>query len=296
MRGIDLQIQFERVIQEMNDAFISRERPDTFTVYKFINQAQIRYLNEKYISFKSVKENIEYIQQRAGDLNSLIKTRVYSTTTAPTGLYYGKAKYIKLLDDYVYYIRSDSYLTRSDAIPVLTATYIPNKTVSYSDLSRLLQTPWNIPILRNPIAVFEENDRIYLIHDSYTNTLTQVSLTYLRRPYNFDTNYSEFTASIPNATVPVGTRLRAITAIADYVGAAYSIGDYFTKTSGYNSIGAAETVCSPHDAIGVTTECEFPYQVHDEILNMAVSMYVEEAKYRLNILGVEKQKANTATQ
>ncbi len=49
MRGIDLQIQFERVIQEMNDAFISRERPDTFTVYKFINQAQIRYLNEKYI-------------------------------------------------------------------------------------------------------------------------------------------------------------------------------------------------------------------------------------------------------
>ena len=296
MRGIDLQIQFERVIQEMNDAFISRERPDTFTVYKFINQAQIRYLNEKYISFKSVKENIEYIQQRAGDLNSLIKTRVYSTSAAPTGLYYGKAKYITLLDDYVYYIRSDSYLTRSDAIPVLTAAYIPNKTVSYSDLSRLLQTPWNIPILRNPIVVFEEDNRIYIIHDSYTTGPTLVSLTYLRRPYNFDTSYTEFTASIPNATVPIGTKLRAITAIASYHdGSSYSIGDYFTKVSGYNSIGADEIVCSPHDAIDITTECEFPYQVHDEILNMAVSMYVEEAKFRLNILGVDKQKVNTTT-
>ncbi len=80
------------------------------------------------------------------------------------------------------------------------------------------------------------------------------------------------------------------------MGKSYSIGDYFTKVSGYTTIGAAEIVCSPHDAIDVTTECEFPYQVHDEILNMAVSMYVEEAKYRLNILGVEKQKANTATQ
>ena len=61
MRGIDFQIQFERVIQEMSDAFISEERPDTFTIFKFIGQAQIRYLKEKYINLPTTRENIEYI-------------------------------------------------------------------------------------------------------------------------------------------------------------------------------------------------------------------------------------------
>jgi len=290
MRGIDFQIQFERIIQEMHDNFISSDRPDTFTVYKFINQAQIRYLNEKYISFSSVKENVEYIQQRAGDLNSLIKTRVFSTSVSPAGPYYGKSKYITLIDDYVYYIRSDSYLKRTDAIPIITAAYIPNKVVPYSDLERLLKTPWNYPILRNPVVVFEEDDRIYVIYDSYTTTLTQVSLTYLRRPYNFDINYQEFTGSIPEATVPAGTKMRALTTIANYVGNSYVIGDYFTKISGYNTIGGSEMVCTPHDGLNITTECEFPYQVHDEILDMAVKMYIEEVKFRLDIIAAQKEQ------
>lgn len=295
MRGIDFQIHFERIIQEMSKSFITEERPDTFTIFKFINQAQIRYLNEKYLSFSSVKDTIKFVQERAGDLNSLIKTVVFSTSTSPAGPYFGKSKYITLLDDYVYYIRSDSSLKRTDAIPINSAVYVPNKVVPHRDLDRLLSTPWNYPILRNPVVVFEEDKRIYVIHDEYTNTLSLVSLTYLRRPYNFDTSYEAFTQNIPNSSVPVGTKMRALTTISSYVGESYSIGDYFLKQSGYNTIGAAEIVCTPYDTIDETAECEFPYQVHDEVLTLAVKMYIEEAKFRLNVKQSEEEQKKAVT-
>lgn len=279
MRGIDFQIHFERIIQEMSDAFIDRERPDTFTIFKFIGQAQIRYLKEKYLSLPTTEENIRYLQQRSDDLRNLIKTVVISTSAATTGVYSGKAKYIDVLDDYVHYVRSDSQVTRTDAIAIASATYVPNKIVSHSEIDRLISTPWNYPILRSPVVVFEESDRIYIIHDTYTATLPNVSLTYLRRPYNFDTQYTAYGVDVSD--VATGIRMRALTATV-YLGTTYQVGDYLTKVVNQNPLTSG-TVCTPYDAIDETAECEFSYHTHDDILRLAVQMYIEEAKFRLNI-------------
>jgi len=287
MRGIDFQIQFERVIQEMSSAFISEERPDTFTVFKFIAQAQIRYLKEKYISLPTTEENVRYIQQRSDDLKNFIKTVVFSTSPATLGVYSGKAKYIDMLDDYVYYVRSDSQVTRSDAIEIASAKYVPNRIVPHSEIDVLISTPWNYPILRNPIVVFEESDRIYIIHDTYTATLPNVSLTYLRRPYNFDTNYETFASGGTLLSgIGTGIKMRALETSV-YMGATYQKGDYITKVVSQNTLTSG-SVCTPYDAISETDECEFSYHTHDDILQLAVKMYIEEAKFRLNIKS-EKQ-------
>ena len=280
MRGIDFQIQFERAIQEMSDAFITEERPDTFTVFKFIGQAQIRYLKEKYLSMPTMEENVLLLQKRSDDLRNLIKTVRFDINAAPAGVYYGKAIYIDMLDDYVHYVRSDSQLTRTDAITISSATYIPNRVIPHSEIDPLISTPWNYPILRNPIAVFEENDRIYIIHDTYTTIPTYVSVTYLRRPYNFDTNYTAYGLNI--AAVAKGIKMRALTA-TEYIGKDYSIGDYLTKVDGHDLLEGGSAVCTPYDAIPETAECEFSYHTHDDILRLAVQMYIEEAKFRLNM-------------
>lgn len=278
MRGIDFQIQFERVIQEMSKAFIAEERPDTFTIFKFIGQAQIRYLKEKYISLPTTRENIEFIQKRSDDLKNLIKTVVFASPSSATlGVYNGRAKYIDMIDDYIFYIRSDSEMTRTDAIPISSGKYVPNRIIPHSELDNVLDTPWNYPILRNPVVVFEENNRIYIVHDTYTSGITNVSLTYLRRPYNFDTSYAELTTSI--SSIGTGIQMRAITPVT-YDGTDYSIGDYLTKVAVDTITG---TICTPYDAISETDECEFSYHTHDDILRLAVQMYIEEAKFRLNI-------------
>jgi len=278
MRGIDFQIQFERVIQEMSDAFISEERPDTFTIFKFIGQAQIRYLKEKYINLPTTKENIEYIQRRSDDLKNLIKTVVFVNPDAATlGVYSGRAFQIDMIDDYVFYIRSDSEMTRTDAIPIASGQYVPNKIIPHSELERLLDTPWNYPIIRNPAVVFEENSRIYVVHDTYTSDISNVSLTYLRRPYNFDTSYTVYGLDV--TAVGAGIKMRALTTTV-YDGVTYKVGDYLTKDGNTLSSG---TVCTPYDAIDETDECEFSYHTHDDILRLAVQMYIEEAKFRLNI-------------
>ncbi|MCD6328787.1 MAG: hypothetical protein J7M10_00285 [Candidatus Cloacimonetes bacterium] len=279
MRGLDFQIQFERVIQEMSDVFISEERPDTFTIFKFIGQAQIRYLKEKYINLPTTRENIEFIQRRSDDLKNLIKTVVFaSPDNATLGVYAGRAKYIDMIDDYVFYIRSDSEMTRTDAIPIASGQYVPNKIIPHSELDNVLDTPWNYPILRNPVVVFEENKRIYVVHDTYTSAISNISLTYLRRPYNFDTSYAELTTDV--SSVGDNIKMRALTAVT-YDGTDYSIGDYLIKESGKDTITG--TICTPYDAIDETTECEFSYHTHDDILRIAVQMYIEEAKFRLNI-------------
>jgi len=281
MRGIDFQIQFERVIQEMSDAFISEERPDTFTIFKFIGQAQIRYLKEKYISLPTTRENIEYIQRRSDDLKNLIKTVVFPTPSpasdATLGVYSGRAKFVDMIDDYIFYIRSDSEMTRTDAIPIASGQYVPNKIIPHSELERLLDTPWNYPIIRNPAVVFEENNRIYVVHDTYTSDISNVSLTYLRRPYNFDTSYTAY--GTPISAVGPGIKMRALTTTV-YAGVTYKVGDYLTKAGDTLTSG---TVCTPYDAIDETDECEFSYHTHDDILRLAVQMYIEESKFRLNI-------------
>ena len=181
MTVAEMQFEFEILIQTMWEGFKELERPNTYTVLRFLNLAQNRYIKEKYLSNPDMRANIEFVRKRSDDLRNLIKR--YGTTSPvlshpATGA--SNRVIITLPSDYLFYIRSDSRVTRT-ALPVVTQQWTPNRETNYDEIFNIETGIYNTPILPHPIIVFEESDRLVIYYDSYTS-ITGYEVTYLRKP------------------------------------------------------------------------------------------------------------------
>jgi hypothetical protein len=224
MTNIEMQYEFSKLIQEMDESFESIKRPSSETIFRMLNYAINRYIKEKYLSGPTMAQNIQQVQYRADDLRNLIVsfTTAYPVTPLSPYTHFIKAT---LPENYMFYIRSDSKILRS-AIPVMTNyEWTPNRVANYDEIDKIVTSPTNKPILRMPVVVFEGQNIMSIHFDRYT-VISDVSITYLRVPKLL--------------------------------------------------------VLDLYDVTKETTECELAIHTHEEIVKLAVAMYIDEYKFHLN--------------
>jgi len=181
MTVAEMHFEFQILLETMWDEFKETERPDSFTVLKYLNLAQDRYIKDKYLSNPNMKANVEMVQKKTDDLRNIIKrsnTGLFATIiTGPDNKYL-----VGLPSDYLFFIRADFKITRTD-LPVVTNAWTPGRVTDYDEVSKITTGVYNIPILPEPVIVFEESDNMVVFKDSYT-TLVDMETTYLRQPYS----------------------------------------------------------------------------------------------------------------
>ena len=172
MTPLEFQREFERLLQARNVIFQYDEKPDTETIFGFLNVAQLRLLKQKYIPSANTEENIISIQNNAEDLKKLI---TYSSLSLSAEGYSTYTKYAQYPDDYLHYIRSDSI----GAVKGSTEQ-LPNKLVSWKEMDKAITNSYNSPLLRKPFVVLMDSQ--LLVTHGYLTTLSIIKLTYLRTP------------------------------------------------------------------------------------------------------------------
>ena len=224
----EMQMAFDTRIQLVSEAEVIKTKPDSFTILQFLNRAQEKYITENYLSRGSLQDNIEFIQRRSGALRYIISRaqQTISSSAMPDG-----GLQIDLPADFLYYMKSYSKITNTLA-EVTSFTWSPNRVINHNELDRVTNGVFNIPILREPCIVFEEETAIlYIDKDTALESggTDNYYMIYLRQP----------------------------------------------KTMVLSSPGSGEV-----------TTCELDDFVHNDIVELAVQMYIIDYKYRLGASSV----------
>lgn len=178
-----LGIEFERRLQTMFPAAKTVAKVDTEDIYAFLNQYQLQYVQQLYLS-----EDQAPSQTRT----SILIQDVLRTLIKHQRLTYGSSDHsadnkhltFALPSDYYQYIRSTS-IVHGTYKNHLKDKVVPNVHAKQSEVSSGIESYYDDGrILRNPIVILE-GDRIKVVHDQYT-TVSAVDLTYLRLPSQFN--------------------------------------------------------------------------------------------------------------
>ena len=175
MTGFQFQREFERLLQARNIVFQFDEKPDTETIFGFLNIAQLRLLKQKYLPSANTEENIVSIQNNSEDLKSLI---TYTSLSPSSSVYSTYTQSCTYPSNYLHYIRSDS--TASVKTTVYQVNQLPNKLVSWREMDKVISNSYNKPIIRTPFVVLGSSEML-ITRDVYT-TISSVRLTYLKAP------------------------------------------------------------------------------------------------------------------
>jgi len=255
----------------------------------------LRYVQKKYLPYPTFKENHKHILDNEQDLQPLLRTIAplgwLTHLYKPTGAFDGEnAKKYALPDDFLFFVNAVLFSKRSndtDTIMRYTGNeYQPCKLINHAQAQRFYTTPINHPIMREPVVFMEEERILNLLYDYETLATGNLYLTYIRKPFKLSFEYTELTV-LTSAHVGADVRVlqgsRIYYPINLYPANGYYPGDRITVTDGnytLRSVTAAydHTVGYPHNETNV---CELPVYQHEDVVRLAVQMFLEEAKLKL---------------
>lgn len=290
-----MQIMFQVKAEAINADFFDRMRPDSYDIVNYLNKSIDRYIRKKYLDLPthslrraSIMSNMDALKDMVENTNALVEDSI-------TGFPHG-ASVIRVLlpTDMLSLISVYCTYTRSD-VPPMASDILFTDFVSVEETKDIVATDANKPIFPRPVAAFENEFNLLLIGDAYTTEFSSVKLRYLRAPFNLSLTYAELEAS------DVGTDLLNIQAIiadnnyfrtfakGNYYNdvpdaITFQAGDKVKKQIGYNTI-----VGTPYTAwkqkigapYGETDTPELPGHLHEEIVDLAVQIFMDEAKLKL---------------
>lgn len=204
MTGLEMQIEFERMLQLSNPNLEYSERPDTETIYAYLNKAVLKMLNEIYLPLFQTAKNIEIVANGMQDLGSLIiKDFNVSLTPPNNGL---------LPSNMFHYIGSSSKINRETVYP-MTEQIVDNKLVSVDTFHKYRTNGFNTPIIRKPIVCLKKhpslnnNISISMFVDRYTQVIS-FYVTYIKKPnlISFDSD-CELSVHLHNRVVELARDL-----------------------------------------------------------------------------------------
>lgn len=170
MTALEMQQLFETELQSMSQAFNDLEKPDTDTIFRYINDYQ--------------KEIVKVLYQ-AKDYWSLKKI---ISDTAPlvlnTDLTINNSVYYTFVDGttpkFLYYITSRSKYDRTLPELFVGTEYVYNEEILQENYNQFITTQFNKPFFRVPKCYIMDNT-LSIISDAYT-TITGVIITYVKNP------------------------------------------------------------------------------------------------------------------
>lgn len=187
---VQLGIEFERRLIEIDPSFEVENKPDTETIYAFLNEYAKQYFDDIIKQLMVVKDRniISDLQERVKDL---IKEEYITEINDSYNTIQPNCKSFNLPLDCYKYIRSYSKCLSTYKFKhkensedfVLVENKIFSEYQDYSKINNIYNDGF---ILRNPLVIFEREQKYYkgipntpitILHDNYTN-ISSILLVY----------------------------------------------------------------------------------------------------------------------
>lgn len=182
MNTLDMQILFETLLQTGSNLYKDVEKPDTHDIFLYLNQAQTKFINDRYLSAPDYFSRSLQISANYEEVKELLKTLTLSAGgTAP----YVNSKLFSLAVNVLHFIGINGVTTRT--YPNAFTTQLTDfKRIEGVEINKYLTTPINIPIILVPVYITKysatNENNVLVIHDKYTTAITTVKAQCLVEP------------------------------------------------------------------------------------------------------------------
>ena len=260
MTSREMQMEFERRIVLMNPDFELKEKLTSDTIFSFLNAYTERFVRNNYLQEDNVADDSRAQKKNADALKGLVVRQLFSVQTSDNTNTDRTTTKFELPEDYFLYIRSNSLLSKNykleneiewktkgtgDAVveDLSKLVVAPNKIIREDDTDKIISSYYNKTIILTPYVVL--NSVIEDVKDPSTNDVI-----------------GKITKLYGNVIHDDYTVVQKVDLV------------YYRKPKKFDVIGV--------DNINVLDHCELPENVHMEIVEGAVEMFITEAKYRLS--------------
>ena len=294
MKLLDLQILFQRKIEDVNPIFAEAQKPSSFEIENYLNKAIDRYLMSKYLALPTFEQRLASIELNFDELSQL------TVPKAPL-------QHARTLGEYNWSTRGNRYrapenilipfslsctVTRTQIYP-MTDQLMFADFVSRKQAERLVSGSNDKAMFPKPICVWEDPFYIMIIGDAYTTEIKLPFIGYIRKPYILSHDYKEIVNPYAGGNIDItaitnGSFFLAMSnsIYVDKDGAPkeYYPGDKVTKVAGYNTVsptGVTGEIVKVGYPWGLTDTPDLPDYLHESLVEMATQMFLEEAKFKL---------------
>lgn len=193
MTAREMQIEFERRLALMNPELANGEKPDSDTVFSFLNAYTLRFVQQAFISEDAVGDDTRTQKYGKDSIHTLLTKTTLGRIANQTTDMEPNNYFFDLPNDYFLYVRSTTGVNVLYNYKTGKFRRVPNEFVSEEELNKVLSSAWNKIILPHPYVsintggVATRPTRLNLVVDGYTIAY-DVQLTYYRKPKRFDVN------------------------------------------------------------------------------------------------------------
>lgn len=291
---LELQISFQQKIEDVNPMFEEKERPDTYQIVNTLNKSIMRYLRDKYVNLPSYELRMASIANNEDELRQLITTDyVLENSRALLNFNWGNRGVRYRTPDNVLVPYSLAVVISRSTIYPMSVQRVFAMFVNRKQAEKLVSNTSNKVMFDKILAVWEDPYYVMIVGDAYVTSISLPYLTYLKKPFELSFDYQELTASTQYGDLDItiitdGTYflMKSYSRYKDADGddALYKPGDKVQKIAGFNTIynypGTGEQVKVGYPW-GYTDTPEFPEYFHEQIVDMAVQIFLDEAKLKL---------------
>lgn len=186
MTVFEMQQLFETTLQTQSPLYNDSDKPDTDTMLRFLNHAQVSYIKEKYLSAPTFLDRTISLGGSIFDLGTLVVNNNLTVTASSLYTYSNTADYSS---DYWHVIKIVGKIARSNPYSV-SKTQVQLKPINIETIDRFLTTTNNIPIILTPVfTTFTlsggTEQHIVIVYDKYTTysiTAGDTNMVYLKKP------------------------------------------------------------------------------------------------------------------
>lgn len=272
MTAREMQMEFERRIALMDPDFEIKEKITSDTIFSFLNAYTERFVRNNYLQEDVVEDGSRAQKKVIDALKGLITRRLLTTKIIIEYNSDNCSVSFALPDDYFLYIRSNS---NTGNVPEQEPEQFEEQCLLTEDSSKIqLETSASILLEQQ-----ENIEKKQIVEVSYNTIIpnkiikeddvekvltTKYNVPIIRNPYiimHSDNNENQQTYL--TAIHDIYTNINGIDLV------------YCRKPKPFNVIGV--------DGVNILNHCELPENVHMEIVEGAVEMFITEAKYRLNM-------------
>lgn len=199
MNALEMRMRFQELINESTNNIEGRDSfIDSTTILKYLNDAQVEYIQKTYLSAPSFLERSKVIGNNLNDLRNIIKVIPLNAEESSTYYPY-TASFRNSSYDVWHYIGVTGKLTRTFPYETID-TLIDLYPIDASEISKHYTTSINIPIILVPVYTqvnstignSENNLSILVVYDKYTTfTTTYLTAHCLVRPKKISLDVQE---------------------------------------------------------------------------------------------------------
>lgn len=174
MNVLEMRLRFDEFLRESNSSFPDRDTfIDSNTILKYLNEAQVEYIQKAYLSAPTFYERTKTIGNSLNDLRNLI--RVINLDDESTTLYPNTSQFRSSTVDVWHYISITGRISRLH--PYSTSdTIIDMYPIEAEDINKYLTTSINKPIILVPVYTQAHSPNtgtdnqlsVLVVYDSYT--------------------------------------------------------------------------------------------------------------------------------